>query len=100
MRSAYPVYDCAMADPMPRRPEAMKATLTRDVFDDPDWIVERNLAGSRCLAFRGGGDVVLESRNRLSLNDRYPEIAAALADDPCRRFVVDGEVVGSVHGRS
>jgi bifunctional non-homologous end joining protein LigD len=89
-----------MADPTPRHPEAMKATLTRDVFDDPGWIVERKLDGYRCLAFRDGGAVALESRNRLSLNARYPEIAAALEDDPCRRFVVDGEIVGFAHGKS
>jgi bifunctional non-homologous end joining protein LigD len=89
-----------MADTMPRRVEAMKATLTGDVFDDPDWIVERKLDGYRCLAFRDGGPVTLESRNRLSLNARYPEIAAALEDSPCRRFVVDGEVVGISGGRS
>jgi bifunctional non-homologous end joining protein LigD len=89
-----------MADPMPRRPEAMKATLTTDVFDDPGWIVERKLDGYRCLAFRDGDTVALESRNRLSLNERYPEIVAALEQDPARRFVVDGEVVGIVRGRS
>src|SRR6188472_152319 len=89
-----------MAEPMPRRVEAMKATLTGDVFDDPGWIVERKLDGYRCLAYRDGGPVSLESRNRLSLNDRYPEIARALEDGPCRRFVVDGEVVGMVHRKS
>jgi DNA ligase D-like protein (predicted ligase) len=89
-----------MAEPMPRRVEAMKATLTGDVFDDPGWIVERKLDGVRCLAFRDGGPVTLESRNRLSLNERYPEIAAALDDQPSGRFVVDGEVVGLSGGRS
>jgi bifunctional non-homologous end joining protein LigD len=89
-----------MADPIPRRAEATKATLTTEVFDDPNWIVERKLDGYRCLAFRDGGPVALESRNRLSLNGRYPEIAAALDDQSCRRFVVDGEVVGLSGGRS
>jgi bifunctional non-homologous end joining protein LigD len=89
-----------MDDPMPRRPEATKATLTADVFDDAGWIVERKLDGYRCLAFRDGGAVDLESRSRLSLNGRYPEIAAALEDDPCRRFVVDGEIVGTLRGTS
>src|SRR3954463_6313245 len=89
-----------MADPMPRRPEAMKATLTRDVFDDPDWIVERKLDGYRCLAFRDGARVALESRNRLSLNARYPEIAAAGEARPCGRFGIDGEVVAFAGRRS
>jgi bifunctional non-homologous end joining protein LigD len=85
---------------MPTSVEATKATLTDDVFDDPGWIVERKLDGYRCLAFRDGGAVALESRNRLSLNQRYPEVAAALEDAPSERFVVDGEVVGIAGGRS
>jgi DNA ligase D-like protein (predicted ligase) len=89
-----------MADPMPRHADAMKATLSGDVFDAPDWIVERKLDGVRCLAFRDGGSVILESRNRLSLNERYADIAAALDDQSCTRFVVDGEVVGISGGRS
>ena len=89
-----------MADPMPRHADAMKATLSGDVFDDPNWIVERKLDGVRCLAFRDGGSVTLESRNRLSLNERYAEVAAALDDQACERFVVDGEVVGISGGRS
>ncbi len=89
-----------MADPMPRHADAMKATLSGDVFDDPNWIVERKLDGVRCLAFRDGGSVTLESRNRLSLNERYAEVAAALDAQACERFVVDGEVVGISGGRS
>jgi bifunctional non-homologous end joining protein LigD len=89
-----------MADAMPKQPEAMKATLTREIFDDANWIVERKLDGYRCLAFRDGPQVALESRNRLSLNERYPEVAAALEDGPSERFVVDGEIVGFAHGKS
>src|SRR5689334_19476588 len=89
-----------MPDPIPRRPEAMKATLSNDVFDDPNWIVERKLDGYRCLAFRDGGRVALESRNYLSLNDRYPEVAEALEANACKRFVVDGEIVGTHRGKS
>jgi bifunctional non-homologous end joining protein LigD len=37
--------------------------------------------------------VRLLSRNDLSLNDRYPEIAAALEAERCERFAIDGEVV-------
>ncbi len=77
----------------PRGSEAMKAMLTDTPFSDPDWIFERKLDGIRCIAVRSGGSIRLLSRNDLSLNGRYPEIAAALAADPCRRFAVDGEIV-------
>jgi DNA ligase D-like protein (predicted ligase) len=72
---------------------AMKAVLTTDRFDDPAWIYERKLDGIRCIAIRSGAHVRLLSRNDLSMNDRYPEIAAALDAEACERFVVDGEIV-------
>jgi bifunctional non-homologous end joining protein LigD len=79
--------------PAPRRFEAMKAVLTDEPFSDPAWVFERKLDGIRCLAVRDGGAVRLLSRNDLSLNSRYPEIAAALEGRRADRFAVDGEVV-------
>lgn len=45
------------------------------------------------MAIRDGGGVRLLSRNDLSLNARYPELAAALEREPRARFAIDGEVV-------
>jgi bifunctional non-homologous end joining protein LigD len=81
------------AAPAPRHADAMKAVLTDARFSDDDWIFERKLDGVRCIAVRDGGPVTLLSRNDLSLNGRYPEIATALEAQPQRRFAVDGEVV-------
>jgi bifunctional non-homologous end joining protein LigD len=81
------------AAPVPQRSEVMKAVLTRERFSDPEWIFERKLDGIRCVAIRSGGRVRLLSRNDLSLNARYPEVATALEDAPCKEFAVDGEVV-------
>jgi bifunctional non-homologous end joining protein LigD len=72
---------------------AMKAVLAREPFSDPKWIFERKLDGIRCIAVRDGDSVQLRSRNDLSLNGRYPEVAAALDGERCGRFVADGEVV-------
>jgi bifunctional non-homologous end joining protein LigD len=72
---------------------AMKAVLTQERFSDPEWIFERKLDGIRCIAIRDGGPVKLLSRNDLSLNGRYPGVAAALDAQERSRFVVDGEVV-------
>ncbi len=74
---------------------AMKAVLTPERFSDPDWIFERKLDGIRCVAIRDGGAVRLLSRNDLSMNGRYPEIAEALDGQERTRFVVDGEVVAA-----
>jgi bifunctional non-homologous end joining protein LigD len=77
----------------PSGSEAMRATLTKERFSDPAWIYERKLDGVRCVAVRDGGPVKLFSRNDLSLNGRYPEIAEALEKQSDLRFAIDGEVV-------
>jgi DNA ligase D-like protein (predicted ligase) len=71
----------------------MKAVLTDERFSDPGWIYERKLDGIRCVGIRDGTRVRLLSRNDLSLNGRYPELAEALEAQACDRFAVDGEVV-------
>ena len=79
--------------PAPTHAGAMKAVLTAERFDDPDWIFERKLDGIRCVAIRSGAGVRLLSRNDIAMNERYPEIAAALLAEPADRFAVDGEIV-------
>lgn len=85
----------------------MKAVLTDARFSDRDWIFERKFDGVRCVAIRedpsaGSGiparsgnspRVTLLSRNDLSMNARYPEVAQALESQPATRFAIDGEVV-------
>jgi len=79
---------------VPRFVEPMKAVLTDERFSDPAWIFERKLDGIRCVAIKSpDGRVRLLSRNELSLNDRYPEIASALERDGAAEIAIDGEVV-------
>jgi bifunctional non-homologous end joining protein LigD len=85
--------ELARAVPAPRTAMAMKAVLTDERFSDPDWIFERKLDGIRCVAIRSGDELRLLSRNDLSLAERYPELAQALAAEACDAFAVDGEVV-------
>jgi bifunctional non-homologous end joining protein LigD len=80
--------------------EPMKAVLTEERFSDPGWVFERKLDGIRCIAFKDAGGVRLLSRNKLSLNERFADVAAALSDDPATDFVIDGEVVAFAAGRS
>ena len=77
----------------------MKAVLTDERPAGPEWVFERKLDGIRCLAVKARGRTRLYSRNELSLNDRYPSVAAALDADPADGFVVDGEAVAFVGGR-
>jgi DNA ligase D-like protein (predicted ligase) len=77
----------------PTGADAMKAVLTDARFSDPEWIFERKLDGIRCIAVRDGAEVRLWSRNDLSMNARYPEVAEALGAQAAQSFAVDGEVV-------
>lgn len=79
--------------PAPEHADVMKAVLTDRRFSDPEWIFERKLDGIRCLAVRSGERVRLLSRNDLSMNARYPELATALRDERRARFAIDGEIV-------
>src|ERR687894_139960 len=78
----------------------MKAVLSAERPSSADgWVFERKLDGIRCLAVKSGGQTRLFSRNELSLNGRYPAIAAVLGGDPADDFVIDGEAVSFVDGR-
>jgi DNA ligase D-like protein (predicted ligase) len=73
--------------------EPMKAVLTDKPFSDPSWIYERKLDGIRCITYRHGEEVRLESRIGRSRNESFPELVKALHDERTGDFVVDGEVV-------
>jgi DNA ligase D-like protein (predicted ligase) len=78
------------------RPKFIKpelATLTEEVFSDPDWIYEEKFDGIRCIAVKSGGKVSLYSRNHKSLNKDFPEVVKALEGKRGRDYVVDGELV-------
>ncbi|MER5864987.1 non-homologous end-joining DNA ligase [Kitasatospora sp. NPDC002040] len=66
----------------------------------PGWLLERKLDGIRALAYRDGDEVRLVSRTGKSLEAGYPELVEALAAQPVRRFVLDGEIVALDHGRT
>jgi bifunctional non-homologous end joining protein LigD len=70
----------------------MQATLTDTYFSDPAWVFEPKLDGIRTLALKQGPRVRLMSRNRLSLNERFPEIRRAVAELELESAVLDGEV--------
>ena len=87
------VRDAAVTADPPEWISPMLATLTERRFSDPRWIFERKFDGVRVVAFRRGSEVRLLSRNRKPVDAHYPEVAEALAAQPARDLVVDGEVV-------
>jgi ATP-dependent DNA ligase len=57
------------------------------------WLYEPKWDGFRCLAFRQGDEVVLQSKAGQPLGRYFPEIVAALLALRARKFVLDGEIV-------
>jgi bifunctional non-homologous end joining protein LigD len=77
----------------------MKATLTRERFEGPEWLFERKLDGIRLVAYKDGRDVRLMTRNELERSASYPEIARAVAALPVRDAILDGEAMGMFGAR-
>jgi bifunctional non-homologous end joining protein LigD len=71
----------------------MLATLTDRRDFGEDWLLERKFDGERCVARKDGGEVWLESRTAKDLTGTYPEVRAAVAGQPNRDLLLDGEVV-------
>lgn len=76
----------------------MEMRAVADVPDGPQWQYEPKWDGFRCLAFRDGRDVALQSKAGQPLGRYFPEIADALARMPGKRFVLDGELVVPLAG--
>lgn len=82
----------------PKWIEPMLATLTESYLSDPEWVFEPKLDGVRCIAYKKGKTVRLMSRNRLSLNERYPGVVTAVSKVDLPDVVLDGEVAVVSHG--
>jgi ATP-dependent DNA ligase len=71
----------------------MEMRAVSDVPSGPQWQYEPKWDGFRCLAFRDGREVALQSKAGQPLGRYFPEIVDALAHLPAKRFVLDGELV-------
>jgi ATP-dependent DNA ligase len=78
-----------IAPPLP----PMDAQPVRAIPDGEGWQYEPKWDGFRCLAFRDGAAIHLQSKSGQPLGRYFPEIVAALATLRSRRFVLDGELV-------
>lgn len=82
----------APVKPMPHGVRPMLATLAREPFDHPQWVFEVKWDGYRAIAEVKDGDVSLYTRNKISLNKRFPPVADSLRK---LRYeaILDGEIV-------
>jgi ATP-dependent DNA ligase len=71
----------------------MEAKSVEEIPSGPGWLYEPKWDGFRCLAFRSGNQVLLQSKAGQPLGRYFPELVAALRDLPQPRFVLDGEIV-------
>jgi bifunctional non-homologous end joining protein LigD len=81
---------------MPREIFPMLATLTEDVFDDPNWFYEIKWDGYRSVIFFGENSAKslrLVSRNQNDQTADFPELQAIAASLRCRACILDGEIV-------
>jgi ATP-dependent DNA ligase len=79
----------------------MEAKSAEALPDEPgQWQFEPKWDGFRCLAFKENGEVELRGKSGTSLSRFFPEVVATLRNVPFDRFVVDGELVIELHGRS
>ncbi len=76
----------------------MEMRAVSDVPDGPHWQYEPKWDGFRCLAFRDGRDVALQSKAGQPLARYFPDIAGAIARVRTKRFVLDGELVVPIAG--
>jgi ATP-dependent DNA ligase len=73
--------------------EPMETRQAADIPPGPQWLYEPKWDGFRCVAFRDGRAIELESKSGQSLTRYFPEIVDALSSVAATRFVVDGELV-------
>ncbi len=63
------------------------------------WQYEPKWDGFRCLAFRDGERVELQSKSGQPLGRYFPEVVAALLKLKAKQFVLDGEIVVPIKGK-
>ncbi len=70
----------------------MEARSVHRIPADAGWLYEPKWDGFRCIAFRDGPDVMLQSKSGQPLERYFPEIVAALQSFRAQQFVLDGEL--------
>ena len=86
---AFPKLNLPIQPPYPPA-EAKSVSL---LPHESGWLYEPKWDGFRCLAFRQGNQVILQSKAGQPLGRYFPEIVAAVLALSARKFVLDGEIV-------
>jgi ATP-dependent DNA ligase len=76
----------------------MEARLVDEIPVGGGWQYEPKWDGFRCVAFRDGEQIYLQSKAGQPLARYFPDIVGALSRLPQQQFVLDGELVIPVSG--
>ncbi|MGI8889764.1 MAG: ATP-dependent DNA ligase [Chthoniobacterales bacterium] len=76
----------------------MEARSADDIPGDDGWQYEPKWDGFRCLAFRDGEDIFLQSKSGQPLARYFPDVVRAMGGLKSKQFVLDGELVIPVGG--
>lgn len=87
-----------MTLPITRQYPPMEAMPAAELPSGSQWEFEPKWDGFRCLAFRDGTKVDLESKSGKPLTRYFPELVASLRALPAKQFVLDGEIVIPLNG--
>lgn len=77
----------------------MEARSVDAIPSGSQWQYEPKWDGFRCIAFRDGNQVELQSKSGQPLARYFPDVVASLRALAARRFVLDGEIVIPVGGK-
>ena len=77
----------------------MEALLVDTLPTGPGWHYEPKWDGFRCLVFRNGRSVELQSKSGQFLTRYFPEVVEAVRSVPADAFVLDGEIVIPIDGQ-
>src|SRR5215472_18760821 len=85
---------------MPLKPPLppMEARSVEEIPTGDGWQYEPKWDGFRCLAFRNGDEIFLQSKNGQPLARYFPDVATNVAKLRQRQFVLDGELVIPISG--
>lgn len=77
----------------------MEAESVEEIPAGPGWQYEPKWDGFRCLVFRDGDSVLLQSKSGQPLARYFPELVAVFAGVAAPRFVLDGEIAIPIDGK-
>ena len=100
MRAGAPAFPAmSMTLPLKQPYLPMEAKSVEQLPSGDQWQYEPKWDGFRCIAFRDGEKVDLQSKSGQPLARYFPEVVDALLKLKAKQFVIDGEIVVPVKGK-